>query len=180
MLRKMVTGLLFFSLLMFGALAGAEPTHVYPNTGSLQQHWKHYNVPYVLSEYDKIASKPGCAEWLAKTGAEEHRAHHEVNEYRVEEWMFLAGAKNAGWVIESDYMKPVVGAIVYLDSEPNTPEYRYTLRLVRAIQDGKVILESMDDTGQVIREVKPISSMANIGGTVFRGYIYPWKIGEHL
>lgn len=169
--------LLVILLMGICGICYAEPTKVYPGIPH-QWTWDNYNIPYVLSEYDKIASKPGCKDWLDKTGFSRTingtHEYHELPGY----WVFISGAKSAGWVVEGDYTKPVPGAIAYHDANAGMPGYSFSLKFIRNVQDDVVTVEAMNDNGKVVQWKVPIAKMQFWGKNMFKGYIYPWKVGE--
>jgi hypothetical protein len=155
----------------------AEPSKMYPNEAHYKWTWDSYNTAYVLSEYDKIASKPGCREWLDKTGYSVGSANrHQLPNIGV----FISAAIDAKWVVEFDYTKPVKGAIVYHDKNRGMPDFSSRFNFIRDVQNNIVTIEWMDKTGTIKQRQIPIEKMEYFGNNKFRGYIYPYKVGKKL
>lgn len=161
--------MLLMLLLLQGAV-NAEERYWYPEG---RWSWRDPNVAYVLKEYDKNAARPGCIEWLSKTGYE-GKGGHNLPGYFV----FISAAGDAKWDYSMDSTKPEAGSIVYWDIHANTPEYKYAMALVRKVDAGQLTLEYWSrKENKVIQYTRNIENMrVTPSGLIFRGYIYPVKM----
>jgi|GEM_PF-5494470 len=126
------------------------------------------NTTYVLQQYDSVASHQGCGEWLAT-----FKGQHT----NIEVGYFIVAAEQANWAIELNYHKPVVGAIAYWDNK-GSDNFAFAFEYVKDIKDDMITLSFINSNGVVQEKTVPIEQMSYIHDKRFRGYIYPWKVGE--
>lgn len=170
--KSIVALLLLIVLIVLSSVASAEPTKEYPQGWT----WQYFNMGYVFSEYDKFAPSPGCAEWLDKSvNYVPGKSNHQLPGF----WMITSAARDAGWIVETDYTKPIVGAIVYHDLNAKTPNYSFSLKFIRNVENGIVTVETMNNEGQVLNWKIPVEKMQYWGKNIFQGYIYPRKVEDN-
>lgn len=178
-MKKLLVFCFSITMLLLTTTGFAEIQKEYPNGF----YWHNLNTPYILSEYDKLASKPGSLEWLerasydtnmSKSGSSSHqRIYHHIPDLSV----LIPGAVDANWVVEFDYKKPVPGAIAYHDNK-GAAQFHYSFNLIRAVSENTVTIEWMENDGSIHQRKVNISDMEFFGEKKFHGYIYPWKIGK--
>lgn len=164
----------FIIIVLTSQVFASEPSKVYPDELSCRWTWGTYNIAYVLKEYDKEAAKPGCREWLNKTGYIIGNGYHSLPNIGI----FIAAAQEAKWVVEFDYTKPVKGAIVYHDNDIGLPTYSSNINYIREVIGETVTIEWMDKDGLIQQQRVLVKNMRQFGANKFRGYIYPWKVAQ--
>ena len=137
-------------MLLFPMTGFTEPQKEYPNGF----YWNEANIPYILNEYDKLASKPGSIEWLEKASyhtnvSKSGNQKRQQNYHRIPDLgTLIPGAVEANWVVEFDYKKPVPGAIAYHASK-GTAQIHHSFLLIRAVEENTVTLEWMENDGSI-------------------------------
>lgn len=169
-MKKLILAILLVVLVQGSSFA--EEKYWYPEG---KWHWGDQNTAYVLKEYDKNATSPGCIEWLGKTGFDRDGYHTLPGLF-----VFMPAVKEAKWGHSTDSMKPMEGSIVYWDLNPNTSEYKYAIALIRKIDGEKLTIEYWSKKeNKVMQYTRNVKDMrVTPGGLIFRGYIYPNKDGK--